>query len=178
VTDPALVPASGRTGIFVTVGTDHHPFDRLISWVDAWQANGSNAVESFIQYGTSRPPVVASGRDYVSHDEMEDLITNAAAIVCHGGPGTIVDCRRSGIKPIVVPRRHSLGEHVDDHQVRFARRLEASGYIMVANDERELGTLLRSALDGSPDFVALETDDVLRETVARFTAATAPLLRR
>jgi UDP-N-acetylglucosamine transferase subunit ALG13 len=178
VSGPDHVPEGERAGVFVTVGTDHHPFDRLISWMDAWQSNGSNGAESFIQYGTSRAPTVAAGQEYVSHDEMERLIASAGAIVCHGGPGTIVDCMRSGIKPIVVPRRHAFGEHVDDHQVRFARRLEAAGYIKVADDERELGSMLRAALDGSPDFVAPQTGDVVRETVSRFTAMTAPLLPR
>ena len=153
------------------MGTDHHPFDRLIGWVDSWLANGSQGAQGFVQYGTSSPPMVAGGRDYVSHDEMESLIANAGAIVCHGGPGTIIDCMRSGTKPIVVPRRHAFGEHVDDHQVRFARRLEAAGYIKVADDERELAMLLRTALDGSPDFIARETGDVVRDTVARFAGA-------
>ena len=139
MTEASSVPVGQRAGVFVTVGTDHHPFDRLISWMDSWLTNGSNGAESFIQYGTSRAPTVATGQEYVSHDEMERLIANAGAIVCHGGPGTIIDCMRSGIKPIVVPRRHAFGEHVDDHQVRFARRLEAAGYIKVAADEDELG---------------------------------------
>ena len=29
--EPSLSPL-----VFVSVGTDHHPFDRLIGWVDAW----------------------------------------------------------------------------------------------------------------------------------------------
>ena len=31
-----------RDMIFVTVGTDHHPFDRLIEWTDAWAAEGGH----------------------------------------------------------------------------------------------------------------------------------------
>ena len=176
MSEPGPIGGSDRTNVFVTVGTDHHPFDRLIGWVDSWLANGSQRAQSFVQYGTSSPPMVAGGRDYVSHDEMDSLIANAGVIVCHGGPGTIIDCMRSGTKPIVVPRRHAFGEHVDDHQVRFARRLEAAGYIKVADDERELAMLLRTALDGSPDFVARETGDVVRDTVARFAELTGPLM--
>ncbi len=160
--------------VFVTVGTDHHPFDRLIGWVDSWLANGSNGTEAFVQYGTSQPPRVAAGKEYLPHDEMDRRIASAKAIVCHGGPGTIIDCMRSGTKPIVVPRRHALGEHVDDHQVRFTRRLEEAGYIKVAADERQLGTLLRDALDGSPYFVARETDDTVQNTVERFAGDRRP----
>ena len=166
--------------LFVTVGTDHHPFDRLIGWVDSWLANGSNGTGAFVQYGTSQPPRLAAGEEYLPHDEMDRRIASAKAIVCHGGPGTIIDCMRSGTKPIVVPRRHALGEHVDDHQVRFTSRLEEEGYIKVAADERQLGALLRDALDGSPDFVARQTDDVVKDTVERFAAidrSAAPLDR-
>ncbi len=162
--------------VFVTVGTDHHPFDRLIDWVDSWLANGSGGTGAFVQYGTSQRPHVAAGEAYLPHDEMARKIASARAIVCHGGPGTIIDCMRSGTKPIVVPRRHAMGEHVDDHQVRFTRRLEEAGYIKVAADERQLGALLREALEGSPDFVASKTDDSVKATVERFAEIADPLL--
>jgi UDP-N-acetylglucosamine transferase subunit ALG13 len=161
----------GRTGrsVFVTVGTDHHPFERLIAWIDRWQsASAPSGVETFVQYGTGSRPAVADGGDYVSHDDMAARISTAGAIVCHGGPGTIIDCLRSGTKPIVVPRRHALGEHVDDHQVRFSRRLQASGYVHVADTEEELGRLLDAALSGAPEFVAAQTEDLVRGSVERF----------
>ena len=45
--------------------------------------------------------------------------------------------------PIVVPRQHRLGEHVDDHQVAFSRRLAADGGgIQLAETEAELHRLL------------------------------------
>jgi UDP-N-acetylglucosamine transferase subunit ALG13 len=162
--------------VFVTVGTDHHPFERLIGWVDAWQASAPADVSTFVQYGTSARPSVADGAEYVEHDEMERRIAAANAIVCHGGPGTIIDCLRSGTKPIVVPRRHALGEHVDDHQVRFSRRLQAAGYVHVADDERELGRLLSAAVSGEPGFVAEETEDLVRASVDRFSEIAGGLL--
>jgi UDP-N-acetylglucosamine transferase subunit ALG13 len=42
----------------------------------------------------------------------------------------------------VVPRQHRLGEHVDDHQVAFSRRLAAEGSVFLAEDEAELRRLL------------------------------------
>ena len=48
-----------------------------------------------------------------------------------------------GAVPIVVPRQHRLGEHVDDHQVAFSRRLAADGGgIHLAETEAELHRLL------------------------------------
>jgi UDP-N-acetylglucosamine transferase subunit ALG13 len=42
----------------------------------------------------------------------------------------------------VVPRRHRLGEHVDDHQVAFSRRLAADGSVFLAESEADLHGLL------------------------------------
>ena len=115
---------SNRHLVFVTVGTDHHPFDRLVAWADAWVASGRYPdVACLIQSGTSNPPVHTPWHDYVRYDEMCAAMSSAIAVVCHGGPATIMDARRLGRVPIVVPRSADLGEHVDNHQQRFARRM-------------------------------------------------------
>jgi UDP-N-acetylglucosamine transferase subunit ALG13 len=161
--------------VFVTVGTDHHPFDRMVEWIEGW-LSGRGAIDCFIQYGDSRRPSIAGGQALISHEEMDRRIASADVIVCHGGPGTIVDCLRSGRKPIVLPRRHALGEHVDDHQRRFARRLESAGYIKVAETADELAALLDLAIEGSDEFVSRPAEDAVAESVRRFAELTDPLL--
>ena len=47
-----------------------------------------------------------------------------------------------GRRPIVVPRLHRHGEAVDDHQVHFARRLEAAGLATVVEDLDQLPRLI------------------------------------
>ena len=49
--------------------------------------------------------------------------------VCHGGPGTIMDAREAGHVPLCVPRDPKLGEHVDDHQQRFAAMVGQAGVV-------------------------------------------------
>ena len=52
--------------VFVSVGTDFHPFDRLCRWVDAWLADGGERVaRCFVQTGTSTPPVHADHGQYL-----------------------------------------------------------------------------------------------------------------
>ena len=116
------------------------------------------------------------GAAYLSHEETRERIAGADAIVCHGGPGTIVDCLRSGTMPIVVPRRHSEGEHVDDHQVRFAARLEESAYIKVAHSSAELAELLEAALQDRSDVLSPTNQTTLAASVQRFADLVAPLL--
>jgi UDP-N-acetylglucosamine transferase subunit ALG13 len=81
-------------------------------------------------------------------------MATAVAVVCHGGPGTILGARHRGAVPIVVPRQHHPGEHVDDHQVAFARRLHESGDIALAETEAELYARLAHAASDPAAFRA------------------------
>lgn len=165
--------------VFVTVGTDHHPFDRVIRWIDGWlEAGGADRARCFVQTGTSTPPRLAEWKEYVSHEEMERLTGLAVVTVCHGGPGTIMECRRLGTKPIVVPRRHALGEHVDDHQVRFARRIADLDQIALAETEEEFRGLLEAAVSGTTVFRSSGADRGSSEAVLRFERWADGLLRR
>jgi UDP-N-acetylglucosamine transferase subunit ALG13 len=171
--------SNGRPLVFVTVGTDHHPFDRLVAWTDAWMASGrAGTAACLIQTGTSKPPMQAEGRDYLRYDEMVDAMTRAVAVVCHGGPATIMDARRVGKVPIVIPRAHRLGEHVDDHQQHFAARMAEAGQIHLARSEEELHALLDRALADPAGFAVTEQDDAVAEAVARFEDLVDALVRR
>jgi UDP-N-acetylglucosamine transferase subunit ALG13 len=137
------------------VGTDHHPFDRMVQWMDA-AAIAHRDVHFLVQYGTSRPPLVAEGQDFFSHDRMVDLMASSSVIVCHGGPATITDAREAGHVPLCLPRNPELGEHVDSHQQRFAKLV---GEVGVVRDIRspetfreELATALAQSVPA--DYVA------------------------
>lgn len=133
--------------LFVTVGTDHHPFDRLVRWLDAWlEAGGDRLVRCLVQRGTSIPPSQAESNDYFTHEAMSAAMGEAAAVVCHGGPGTIMLAAHRGKVPIVVPRLNALGEHVDDHQLIFARRMADEGTIVLAESEDRFRALVEDAL--------------------------------
>lgn len=140
------MPDSERLFFFVTVGTDHHPFGRLIEWVDGWLASRSVEIECFVQSGTSPPPRRARSKTFLSPGEVLTALRRATAVVSHGGPGTIMSCRTQGTVPIVVPRRRRWGEAVDDHQVEFSRRLAARGEIFLAQTRADLWTVLDRAV--------------------------------
>lgn len=130
--------------VFLTVGTDHHPFDRLVRWIDAWASERD--VRVVAQFGTASQPVHVDGSPMVRAEELARLMARAVAVVCHGGPGTIAAARDAGKIPIVVPRRPDLGEHVDDHQLRFVGRLAAAGAVHAPGTEAELREMLDRAL--------------------------------
>lgn len=155
--------------VFVTVGTDHHPFDRLMRWVDDWLEGGaSDGVRCLVQSGTSKPPRMTEYDQYFGYQQMETFLSEASIVVCHGGPGTVTMCRWAGKRPIVVPRRHDLGEHVDDHQVVFARRIAAEGEIVLAEDQAAFADCLKRALAGEGALDDPVLENRVGETVARF----------
>jgi UDP-N-acetylglucosamine transferase subunit ALG13 len=121
--------------ILVTIGTNEQPFDRLIR--AARELEGDEPL--LVQYGSSREP---HGRgewvDFLSFDELAARARGARVVVCHAGVGSIMLARRCGHRPVVMPRRHHLGEAVDDHQLFLARRLARSGLVTLVEDEKDL----------------------------------------
>lgn len=170
--------------LLVTVGTDHHPFDRLVGWADAWLAGHPGELRCLMQTGTSAPPTggvrgtpegcpgesaPVEWRAYLEFDALQAAMASAAAVVCHGGPGTILGARHQGAVPIVVPRQHRLGEHVDDHQVAFSRRLAAeAGGIHLAETEAELHRLLDRVVAEPAAFRAGPEDRATASAVREF----------
>jgi UDP-N-acetylglucosamine transferase subunit ALG13 len=138
---------SGPPVLLVTVGTDHHPFARLLDWVGRWSAaHPSWQVE--VQHGASPAPGYGHAFAFCEHAELQRLLAAADVVVTHGGPATISQARAAGHAPVVVPRQPALGEHVDDHQVLFARRLAAAGVVHLAETEAALGPALDAARAG------------------------------
>ena len=92
--------------IFVTVGSQKFPFDRLIKKVDQMVREQLLAEEVFIQTGASR---------HVPAELFAEWMENCTVLITHGGAGTMVDAVKRGKKTVVVPRLARYGEHVDDH---------------------------------------------------------------
>ena len=155
--------------VFVTVGTDHHPFHRLVDWIDGWLASPEGAgVRCIVQYGTSKRPERAESYDYLPYPEMERLSKEAVAVVSHGGPGSLMLVRWHGKRPIAVPRRHELGEHVDNHQVVFTSRLAQEGEVELVQDEAGFREALRGAVSGTLSLDLAPPDEMTGEAMLRF----------
>lgn len=143
--------SSGKSLIVVSVGTDHHPFDRLVNWVDNWAA-GRDDVDVVLQRGTSSPPSHLDSTELIPHPDLCELFARASVVVSHGGPSTVMDARMTGRLPIVVPRDPEHGEHVDGHQLRFAEHLRKHDLARIALTETALVAALQEALEAQSDF--------------------------
>lgn len=110
--------------IFVTVGTHEQPFDRLIQCVDALKASGAIEDDVFIQTGyTDYEPKSCRWSKLLPYSDMEEYVRNARIVITHGGPSSFIMPLQMGKTPIVVPRQEKFGEHVNDHQLLFAREV-------------------------------------------------------
>ncbi|OGD19126.1 MAG: hypothetical protein A2W03_05815 [Candidatus Aminicenantes bacterium RBG_16_63_16] len=140
--------------IFVTVGFESFPFDRLVRAIETGVERKLIEGEVFIQCGDSRQPggLCPSSR-FMGFDKVVARLREADIVVSHAGVGTTLLCLQMGKVPILFPRRACFGEHVDDHQVLFARKMESQRKALVAEDEDDLLYKIRhyaALADGEP----------------------------
>jgi UDP-N-acetylglucosamine transferase subunit ALG13 len=173
----ARSPASPR--ILVTVGTDHHPFNRLIAWTNDWLAQHPDRIHGFfVQSGAASVTPACPSARFLDTTQLNALLDEADVMVCHGGPGSIADAWMRGQVPIVVPRLRRFGEVVDDHQVDFCRKLSELGRVRLAQGRAGLAGLLDDAARDHTRFrISGSTADV-DAAVARFGELVEDLVGR
>lgn len=130
--------------IFVTVGTHEQPFDRLIRKVDALKKQGVIQEEVIMQTGFSTyEPEYCQWSKLLPYKQMIQNVADARIVITHGGPASFIMPLQVGKTPIVVPRQKQFDEHVNDHQLEFARQVaQRMGTIIPVEDIDTLGTVI------------------------------------
>lgn len=130
--------------IFVTVGTHEQQFNRLVEYVDKLKGNNVIDEEVVIQTGFSTyEPQYCEWRKFLPYDEMLRYVNEARTVITHGGPSSFIMPLQVGKIPIVVPRQKQFGEHVNNHQVDFAKQVEQrQDNIIVVENMVELENIL------------------------------------
>lgn len=126
--------------IFVTVGTHEQPFNRLIKCIDKMVEDGKIKEKVIIQKGyTDYEPANCEYYKLIGYDQMQKYVKEARIVVTHGGPASFIAPLSIGKIPIVVPRQSKYNEHVNDHQLEFAREVEKrQKNIIVAEYEEDI----------------------------------------
>lgn len=122
--------------IFVTIGTKDYKFDRIVKAMDK-----ENVV---MQIGHSVKPKKAKYFEFLKKQEIYDWMKWSDVIVCHAGTGTIMEAIDFGKKIVVVPRQKKFREHVDDHQVLFAKFVEKKFGLKIVFDEKNLWRAIKN----------------------------------
>jgi UDP-N-acetylglucosamine transferase subunit ALG13 len=130
--------------IFVTVGTHEQSFERLVKEIDRYAKKNNLAKEEvFIQTGfTDYVPQNCSYKKMLSYEEMDQFNHKASVIITHGGPGSMFIPWKLGKSVIAVPRLKRFDEHVDDHQLRFSKRMEKEGKVTCIEEIEELAAAI------------------------------------
>lgn len=154
--------------IFVTTGTHYLPFDRLIKMISS--IRDKTPEDIVIQSGSSKIRVRgAIQQDYFPFNEIIEYLKKARVVISHAGPATIYQSLFiAGKIPLVVPRRREYGEHVSNHQVFFAKYLEKSGRVVLAESEDRLQQLLLNSTRDFKSSVALKITSSLERKLTRY----------
>lgn len=139
--------------IVVITGMEVHPFDRLLQGVDELVGRGTLQDEVFIQRGhTPYEPKHVPWEAFISFGELCTRIEECEVVITHAGAGATLTCLQCRKRPIAVPRRAELGEHVDNHQLPFAQKLHDSGLVRQVMEMDELPAAIEE-LRKQGDFV-------------------------
>ena len=132
--------------IFVTVGTQDKPFERLIKAVEQAVLDGRITDEVVVQAGNTKyESKVLNVLNYVPFDEFNNYLAKADIIITHGGVGSILNALKLKKKIIAVPRLQKYGEHINDHQLQVIQKMTQDGYILSCEDENEIANKVKDA---------------------------------
>ena len=151
--------------IFVTVGTHEQPFNRLIQKIDELKENGTIQEDVIIQTGFSTyEPKYCQWSKLIPYQQMIKNVKDARIVITHGGPASFIMPLQVGKTPIVVPRQYQFNEHVNDHQVEFARNVaERMGTIIPVEDISKLGDIIMNY-----DNIVADMDHGIKSNNAKF----------
>lgn len=155
--------------IFVTVGTQL-PFDRLICAIDEIapyldieriiaQTNGGRYVAKNIEC-----------KRYFSAVEFNVLINQSRLILSHAGIGSIISAMTHEKPIIIMPRRASLGEHRNEHQLATARKMDELNFVNVVYNEQQLQDFILNKNIQSLHVLGGHASNRLIQSIADFIA--------
>ena len=118
--------------ITVTLGTIAYPFQRALDWVDELICHGVITEPLFVQYGTSNICRLAShslvtATPFVELSDLQRRIRASRLVISHAGQGSTRMLANMEATFTLLPRLARYGEHIDDHQLLFARSVESVG---------------------------------------------------
>lgn len=131
--------------IFVTVGTHEQPFDRLLKCIDKMVEDKLINEEVIIQKGyTEYEPKHCKSYKLIGYEEMQQYVEEARIVITHGGPASFLSALAVGKIPIVVPRKKDFNEHVNNHQLEFAREVELrmKNIILAETEEKIIDSIV------------------------------------
>ena len=134
--------------IFVAVGTQKFPFDRLLKGIDDLIEQGQLESDVFAQIGhTDYVPRNYRYQDFLTKDDFQSYISSCDVLITHSGVATIIAGMKLEKPVVVVPRFAKFGEHVDDHQFQIAESFSDKNLVLMCKNVNGLAEAVRQAKD-------------------------------
>ncbi|MGN0354882.1 MAG: PssE/Cps14G family polysaccharide biosynthesis glycosyltransferase [Muricoprocola sp.] len=128
--------------IFLTLGSQKFPFNRLLKEVDELILTGKITEPVFAQIGYSDyEPKYYKYKHFLDREEFHKMQSEADIVITHGGTGAIIGALKMGKKVIAIPRDVQFGEHVDNHQFQLVKEFEKQNIIAACYDTKNLGSV-------------------------------------
>jgi len=128
---------------FVSIGNAKQVFPRLLNEVAMIASRLPQPV--IVQHGhTPFECSVCKAKAFMKMEEFAEHVRDASLLIMHAGAGSIINAIESGKVPVVMPRRVSLGEHINDHQVEFAEALAKAGRVIMAETGELKGAVAKA----------------------------------
>jgi len=125
------------------LGTNPYPFDRLLLAVDQWASSSGERVVAQVGH-TATPVQCITCYEFIPHEKICELITDAEIVITQGGFGSLRDCLVAEKPTIAVPRLPEQGE-CQDQQTEIVDALAAEGRVIALYDTRELAHAIKKA---------------------------------
>ena len=131
--------------IFVTVGTQKFPFDRLLHYIDQLIEKEIIQEEVFAQTGfSSYQPIHYSFQRFLDSSDFKLKMINSNLVITHGGTGSIMNAIKAKKKVIAVARKKEFGEHIDNHQEEIIHQLTDKKLILGVRHLEDLDGVIAS----------------------------------
>jgi len=156
--------------VFVTIGSSHFGFDRLVTEVDRLAGRGE-ITDVLAQIGeTQYVPQHCRWQRFLTPAQLCEYMEHADFVICHAGCGTLEDGLRLRKKMIVMPRQVRLQEAPDDHQWEIARLLAAHNRILLAQEASDIAPCVAKVPLWSPCFAPPRLGNPVVEYLLGFIA--------
>lgn len=130
--------------IFVTLGTQDKPFDRLLQAVEREIKKGTIKEKVIVQAGlTKYKSDVMEIVELLDSKDFERYVNECSLLITHGGVGSIFTGLSRGKKVIAAARLSKYNEHGNDHQLQIIKKFVSEGYILELKDFNRLDDVLK-----------------------------------
>ncbi len=153
---------------FITVGNAHQSFARLLDAVTPILSSLPQPV--VIQHGhTPFPSERAESFAFVDAERFALEVARAEVLIMHAGAGSVIHALGARKVPVIAPRLARYGEHVNNHQLEFARELANMQRIVLLEDmtcleaaiaEARMKQLERRDKQGEPELLRFIAEEL------------------